>query len=200
MKRELVTSLLTMLCLLVLARWLWALFGGQQPTGPLGVFTWAAYLVGGIIALSILGSASAGIWFVIHRVLHAKERAQDVRKLFVAAHCFFVDAAGGSGPYQLGMVRLVPSLALAEVEFRAVREPVGEERLSAMRTIVNDAVARIRRDAPPGTWVDALPAALASLQEHGLTLRGPSPGGYWRALQEMGQQGNQNDKTGAATR
>ena len=31
----------------------------------------------------------------------------------------------------------------------------------------------------PGTWVDALPEALARLREHDLVLRGPS-GGFYR--------------------
>ncbi len=161
------------------ARWAWTLFGGDPPTGPLGYFTWAAYLVGGLIVVSIIGSGAAGVWFLVHRVLHSEEITREARKVKTDAHHFYVDAAGGKGPYELSTIRLVPSFALVDVEFRAVREPVSEARLSAMRAIVNDAVARIRRDAAPETWVDALPGALTDLREHGLVLRGPSGGFHW---------------------
>ena len=181
-RTELAISSLLLLGLFVLAQWVWTLLGGDPPSGPLGYFTWAAYFAGAVIAFSILGSSAAGIWFLVDRVLHAEEHARDARKVKTRAIFFYVDAAGGKGPYALSDLRLVPSFALIDVEFRVLREdepPVSEERLSAMREIVNDAVEHIKRDAAPETWVDALPEALARLGAHGLVLRGPR-GGFHR--------------------
>lgn len=190
---ETVTSSLILLGLLVLARWAWTLFGGDPPTGPLGYFAWAAYLVGGIIVFSILGSSAAGVWFLVHRALHSEELAREARMVWTPAHNFYVDAAGGDEPRELSSIRLVPSIAVVVVEFRATREqerihnlrPVSEARLGAMRAIVNDAVEHIKSDAAPETWVDALPEALAGLREHDLVLRGPSAGGYTYDPQEV---------------
>ena len=183
--RETGISFLILLGLLVLARWAWTVSGGDPPAGPLGYFTWAAYLVGGVIVFSILGSAAAGLWFLVHRALHSDEIAREARMAKTEAYFFYVDAAGGKGPYQLSKIRLVPAFALVDVEFRALSEPVSEARLSTMREIVNDAVERIKRDAAPGTWVDALPGALAPLREHDLVLRGPSGGFHWYDPQEV---------------
>jgi hypothetical protein len=115
----------------------------------------------------------------VHRGLYAGEIAREARKVSTPAHFFYVDGTGSKGPWQLGKITLVPAFAMVDVEFRALSEPLPEERMSAMRAIVNDAVQRIRRDAAPETWVEALPQALAPLREHDLALRGPSGGFYW---------------------
>lgn len=177
--RETAISGLILVGLLVLARWVYTLDGGDPPTGPFGYFSWAAYLVGGVIAFSILGSAAAGIWTLAHRALHRGEAARAARRVKTDAHFFYVDAGGGMGPYQVGKIRLVPALGLVDVEFRALSEPVSEARLNAMREVVNEAVERIKRDAQPGAWVEALPEALAGLREHEFVLRGPSGGFHW---------------------
>ena len=106
---------------------------------------------------------------------------------------FYVNAAGGKGPNQLSRVQLVPKFALVNVEFRVPLEdetpaddtPVSEERLSAMREIVNDAVERIKRDAAPKTWVKVLPKALARLRAHSFVLDVSDDGYYWYDPEEV---------------
>jgi len=193
MKRETVIAMLLLLGVSVLALWVWAQLVGRPPTGLLEYFTLAAYSVGGVIVFSILAIAAGQIWLLVRRALHPEELAREARKVWTRADIFHVDGAGANEARQLSIIRLVPSMALVIVEFDSPRKqerihnlrPVSEARLSAMRAIVNDAVERIKRDAAPETWVDALPEALARLREHDLMLCGPSSGGYRYDPQEV---------------
>ena len=170
---EFLISFVFLVGMLVLAQWIW----GGPPTGPLGRFTWAAYGVGGILAFSIAGSSLAGLWHLVEWVSKRGERAREARMLSAEAHFFYVDAAGGHGPYKLGTIVLVPALAVIQVEFRVLPR-VSEASLDAMRSIVNEAAERLKRDAAPETWVNALPAALAGLRQHDFELDGPKGGFY----------------------
>ena len=177
--RETLIANLLLLGLLVLARWLWTQIGGPPPDGMFGYFNWAAYLVASILAFSVVGSALAGLWFLLERWWRADAREREASMLRADACFFYIDGTGGKGPWQLAKIIVVPALAQINVEFRKLQEPVPQDRQGAMRAIVGEATERLKLEMAPQQWVGALPQALASLSEHALELRGPSEGYHW---------------------
>lgn len=177
--RSALLSAAMLLGLLVLARWVWTLLGGEAPAAPLGYFSWAAYALAGLLALSLLASGAVGIHHLLTRASRAAAREGAAAQRSTAATYFYVDAAGGAGPYALATIRLVPALALADVTFREHDAGAPGEDGRAMRTLVNDALARMRRESAPDAWPQALPAALAGLAAHACVLRGPAAGVHW---------------------
>ena len=166
--RETAISTVLLLGLLVFARWMW----GGPAAGPFGYFAWAAYFAGAVLAFSVVVSSAVGISSLL-------QRWRKARLAQAAAHFFEIDAAGGKGPYRLSTLIVVPELAVIDVEFRPVPGYLlPETRMSALRAIVNEGVGRVRSEGAPGTWVDALPGALAALGDHQLELRGPTAGLY----------------------
>src|SRR5947209_1422711 len=133
-----------MLALLVLGCWWYSASG--HPPGPFGIFTWAIFLVGAVLAFSIGGSILAlpFLWLT---------REKDFRegKLSAAAHFFYVDG-GEKGPYEMARMVVVPSLSTIDVTFR---EWLGTPaHLKAVRAAVEPAVERVKREQPPAQWVE----------------------------------------------